>query len=324
MPVRVKAPPAAPAAQPEIDPQDDQQTLGQLSGLAHALGYDGPTLDEMPEYFKILYYGEPGSGKTSAACAMARLGPMYLVDAEAGAKARPLRKLGIPTKNIRPIHITGYKDLDDFYWRLKRELEEDPDAVVGVSFDSYTEIHQVLLNEQVMQRHGKAVRAASNSAGELMYEVEDSEFDVELKQHGIVTEQLRRITRRFRDLPCHVAFVTLAKKDLDGETGEVVYLPALPPKFGLNLRGYVDLVAYVRQVPGVNDSSGYIGVFRDTGKYRGKDRLGGTPVALADPAFDRVAACITETLDLDDDPVQQRYLDRGRAAKAALESQKSG
>lgn len=288
--------------------------------------YTGPVLDEMPEFIKILYYGEPGSGKTSAACAMARLGPIYLIDAEAGAKARPLRRLGIPTQNIRPITVSGYAALDAFYWRLKQELEDaPPDVVIGAVFDSYTEIHQILLREQVDLRHGKAVRAASDAQGELLYEVEDSEYDVELKQHGIVTEQLRMLTRRFRDLPCHIAFVTLAKRDLDSDTGQVVYLPQLPPKFGTNLRGYVDVIGYTRQADGVETASGFLGIFRDSGKYRGKDRLGGIPRVLANPAFDRVVGCVTETLDLAEDTDQLQYLERGRAAKAAaLARQTSG
>jgi hypothetical protein len=77
------------------------------------------TLDDEAEYLNILYYGDPGSGKTSAAAAMAHLGIVYLVDVESGAKKRPLRKLGIPTSRIRPVRVGCYKDLDQFYWHSK-------------------------------------------------------------------------------------------------------------------------------------------------------------------------------------------------------------
>lgn len=273
-------------------------------------GKYGRSLDDMAEYLNILYYGEPGSGKTSAAAAMARLGAVYLVDVESGAKARPLRKLGIPTKRIRPVPVSCYKDLDDFYWYLKQELEDDPESVAGVVFDSITEIHDQLLREQVDIRHRKAVRKASGRNGELLQEVEDNEFLVELPERGIVTEQLRTLTRRFRDLPCHTAFVALAKREVDPSGEGVVYLPQLPPKFGTNLRGFVDVVGYVAKVPDVEDASGFLGVFRDTGRYKGKDRLGALPAVMADPAFDRLARVIFDELDLDGDPVQTAYLGR--------------
>ena len=287
------------------------------------------SLDEMEEWLNILYYGEPGSGKTSAAASMAHLGIVYLVDVESGAKARPLKKLGVPTKNIRPIQVTSYKELDEFYWFLKQELQDLADAraavaagqdvelppdIAGVVFDSISEIHDQLIRAQVDVRHGKAMKKATNKHGELAMEVDDNEFMVELGDRGIVTEQLRTLTRRFRDLPCHCAWVALAKREVDPGGEGVVYLPQLPPKFGQNLRGFVDVVGYMVKAPGVEDSSGYLGVFRDTGRYKGKDRFGTLPEVLAHPAFQRVIATIFEEIDLGTDPVQSTYLRRVRAA----------
>ena len=278
----------------------------------------GQTLDEMAEYLNILYYGEPGSGKTSAAASMAHLGLVYLVDVESGAKVRPLRKLGVPTKNIRPVRVSSYRDLDQFYWFLKQRLEEDPEAVAGVIFDSITEIHDQLIREQVDVRHAKAVRKVTNAkTGELLQDVDDNEFLVELPERGIVTEQLRTLTRRFRDLPCHVAIVAGAKREVDPNGEGVVYLPQLPPKFGAQLRGFVDVVAYTVKVPEIEDASGYLGVFRDTGRYKGKDRLGALPPVVAYPSFDRVASIIFEELELESDPVHGEYLDRVRVARPA-------
>lgn len=274
------------------------------------------TLDEMDEWLNILYYGDPGSGKTSAAAAMAHLGTVYLVDVESGAKARPLRKLGIPTSNVKPVRVGTYRELDEFYWHLKQVLEDaDPGEIAGVIFDSISEIHDQLIRAQVDVRHGKAVKKATNSkTGVLMTEVDDNEFMVELGDRGIVTEQLRTLTRRFRDLPCHCAWVALAKREVDPGGEGVVYLPQLPPKFGQNLRGFVDVVGYMAKAPDVEDASGYLGVFRDTGRYKGKDRFGTLPPVMANPAFHRVVSAIFEEIDLETDPAHRRYLDRVRAA----------
>lgn len=269
----------------------------------------------MAEYINILYYGESGSGKTSAAAAMAHLGVVYLVDVESGAKSRPLRKLGIPVENIRPVKVTDYRDLDKFYWFLKQELADQPaGTIAGVVFDSITEIHDQLIRAQVDVRHGKAVRKVTNKHGELLQEVDDNEFQVELQDRGIVTEQLRTLTRRFRDLPCHTAFVALPKREVDSDGGGVVYLPQLPPKFGTQLRGFVDVVGYTTKAPKVEDASGYLGVFRDTGRYKGKDRLGALPPVLADPAFHRIVSVIFDEIDLGTDLAQSTYLNRVRAA----------
>lgn len=274
----------------------------------------GQSLDDMAEYLNILYYGEPGSGKTSAAASMAHLGEVYLLDVESGAKARPLRKLGIPTRRIRPVTVSCYKDIDDFYWFLKQELEDGAN-VAGVIFDSITEIHDTLIGEQVGIRHEKAVRKVTARDGSLISDVDDNEFLVELPERGIVTEQLRRLTRRFRDLPCHTAFTALTKREISKDGEGVELLPQLPPKFGTQLRGFVDVVGFCSKAPGVEDASGYLGVFRDTGKYKGKDRLGGLPAVLADPAFHRVTQVIFEELDLADDWAQSQYTGRVRAAR---------
>jgi len=269
----------------------------------------------MDEWLNILYYGEQGSGKTTAAAAMAHLGVVYLVDAESGAKARPLRRLGIPVENIRPVKISNYKDLNDFYWFLKQELQDaKPGEIAGVVFDSISEIHDQLIRAQVDVRHGKAVRKATNKHGQLAMEVDDNEFQVELQDRGVVTEQLRTLTRRFRDLPCHTAWVALAKREVDPGGEGVVYLPLLPPKFGSQLLGFVDVVGYMVHAPGVDDDSGYLGLFRNTGRYKGKDRLNALPEVMANPALHRLAAVIFEEIDLETDPAQSAYLRRVLAA----------
>jgi hypothetical protein len=283
----------------------------------------GQSLDDMAEYLNVLYYGDPGSGKTSAAAAMAHLGDVYLLDVESGAKSKPLRKLGIPTQRIRPVAVSCYQDVDDFYWYLKQELE-DGAPIAGVVFDSMTEIHDQLIGKQVEIRHAKAVRKVTARDGTLLQEVDDNEFLVELPERGIVTEQLRRITRRFRDLPCHTAFTALSKREVDPNGEGVAYLPQLPPKFGTQLRGFVDVVGYMSKAPAVENASGYLGVFRDTGLHKGKDRLGALPPVMADPAFHRVSSVIFEDLDLSTDASQNEYLGRVRAARPEPEPFEQG
>lgn len=269
----------------------------------------GGSLDEAPEYLNIFLYGEPGSGKTTDGATMANFGRVFLLDVESGAKARALRRHGINTRNITPVPISCYKDMDDFFWWLKAQLDQDADFCFGTMLDSISEIHDQLIREQAEARHAKAVR----KAGPTM-EVDDNEFAVELAERGIVTEQLRLLSRRFRDLPCHTVWTGLVKAEIDQQgSGGKVLVPSLPPKFSNNLRGYVDIVGFTTKVEGIEDSSGYLGVFRETDKHRGKDRIGGLPPVLAHPTFERIYNIVLGDLDLSLDPVQNSYLDRVRA-----------
>lgn len=172
-----------------------------------------PTLAETSEYVNALYFGEGGSGKTTAALHMAKFGHVILVNAESGAKKKPLKKLGIPVEMIHPYEVTEYKDLDNLYWSTKAMLDNDPDSIAGVVFDSDTEIQKKLLESLTIERHGRRIKQG----------MVDDEFEIELKEHGKVTEMLRRTHRRFRDLPCHSAFVCLDKRDVDQDG--VTYRP---------------------------------------------------------------------------------------------------
>lgn len=245
-----------------------------------------PTLDEVEEYVNVMYFGESGSGKTTDAAHMAKFGPVVYVNAEAGIKAKPLRKLGVPTKNIHPYSIQSYNDLDRLYWQTKQRLEEEPGSIAGVVFDSMTEIQKKLVESIVDERHAKRSKSG----------MEDDEFAVDRDEYGRMTEMVRRVSRRFRDLPCHTAFVCLAKRDVDNDG--VYYRPALTPAFANDLIGYVDIAVYVAQGAGdEDDRSRYTGITRPIGKFRGKDRYNATPPTLANPTFDRIVEYVESEHD---------------------------
>lgn len=250
--------------------------MGQLS-----------TLDDTEEFVNVLYYGDAGSGKTTAAAHMAKLGRIIVIDAEAGLKKRPLRRLGIETGNILPYKVTTYADLERLYWQVKAKLEEEPGYFAGVVFDSFTEIQKKLIEDITGQRYAKSVSQATRGG----FEVKDDPFAVDRDEYGKMTEQCRRITRQFRDLECHTAFVTLTRRDVDKEgDGGIFYRPALTPAFSTDLLGYVDIAMYVQEEEDADlgDFSRFVGLTRPTGKYRGKDRYGATPPVFPNPTFDRV------------------------------------
>ncbi len=262
----------------------------------------------------IMYYGEPGSGKTSSLASLARLGRIIYIEAESGLKKAPLVRLGIPIKNIQLVRDTAseqqitFGKLEALHDRLRLELARDPAAIVGVVWDSVTEIQKKLLRIVADKRIDRFADKGT--------EVETHKMVVE--DYGINTEQMRDLIRMYRDLPCHFGVAGLEVRDEDDD-GAITYRPHLTPKLAADLTGYVDLVCYTtdRMVGGQRY---YVGMFKRGGKYQAKDRFGILPEVLVDPWYDRVVAYIKGELTEDDDKKQQAWLTARAAATAKRKS----
>lgn len=276
-------------------------------------------LDDTVEFVNILYSGDGGSGKTTDIAAMAHLGRTLLINAESGVKARALRRVGIPTENImvRPDvqsgEVLSFEMLESLFWELKSDLEADPKSWVGIGWDSITEIHQNVLKAATEHRVAKALRTGKGN---------DDATMIDLADYGVMTEQMRLLLRRFRDLPCHFAMSSLLRRDKDDD-GKVVYRPAVTPKLGGDVFGYMDLVCVTSEVEVAGETE-YQGLFGGAGKFRGKDRFHALPRRLINPQFHRVAAYINDELTAEDDPEMVEGLERRRRAKlATLEAEET-
>lgn len=262
-------------------------------------------LTEASEPVNILYYGEGGTGKTTAVAHMAKLGKVLVFNAESGVKARALKQYGIPLENIEVFPGPGeeitFESLESEWLRIREELHKNPDAYVGVIWDSITEIYQVLLGNIVARAYEKAVRQDKDR---------DPDF-IALEDYGVMTNQMRSLVRKYRDLPCHFAVTALAKRDQDDD-GTVAYNPQVTAKLQNDLVGWMDVVC-VTQLQAHPDGGDdeYRGLFRPSGKWRGKDRFKMLPKGIVDPTFDRVRQYVDGEITTDDDEVM-------KAAKARM------
>ncbi len=269
-------------------------------------------LSDIKEPINILYYGDGGTGKTTDMMAMANLGRIWAINAESGIKARALRNRGIDIGNIEiyPDPLSGekitYDGIEKEWLRIREELEGDPNAYVGVVWDSATEIHKLLLDDITAKAVEKAYRQGKER---------DKHF-IALDDYGVMTEQVRSLMRKFRDLPCHFAVSALQRRDKDDD-GSIVYTPAITPKLGVDLVGWMDLICHTSVVLTEDGDEEFRGLTRPHGKFRGKDRLDALPKWLAAPTFDRVAAYVDGDLNADTDPVQTAARERQRRATAA-------
>ena len=266
-----------------------------------------PTLDKQTTYVNVLYYGEPGSGKTTSAAGLARVGKVVYVDAESGLKRQPLEALGVPIENIELHGEISFAALEALRRQLGADLSQDPEAYAGVVLDSLSEIQRALIEQDAPGR-----------------------FRLTQNDYGENTQKLRLLLRHFRDLPCSSAFITHVRRDEDDD-GEVHFGPALTPAVAGDLLGFVDTVCYCRTIPRAGlEEPDYIGSFRPGRKFVAKDRFGLVPPRLINPTFDRIldyvrgrytrealrAAEIGELGD-DLDPLQHAYIQRLTSAKSS-------
>jgi hypothetical protein len=308
-------------------------------------------LEEAEEWVNALYYGEPGSGKTTDAASMAKLGGTIIyIDAEAGLKVQPMKRLQIPTTRILRYKVDTFDDLQNLYWQLKAKLEEQAKEreeaaaagtplteeqlakhVIGVCFDSMTEIQKKLLEGITAARFAKS-KAQAERAGMVN---QDDPFATDRDEWGKMTEMCRRVTRQFRDLECHTAFVCLDRREVDKEAteGGVFYRPALTPAFSTDLMGYVDVVIYTsrEEVDDLSDQSQFVGITVATGKYRGKDRYGVLPPSFPNPTFDRLVKFVREAdpedphaWALEDEFVRRRLIRIGELPNPQAETENVG
>lgn len=270
-----------------------------------------PTLDKTPSFIDMVYLGEPGSGKTTAAAHMAMLGKVVWVCGEMGLEPDRLAELGIPIENIELHDAIDYDSLQELATELRTTLRAQPGAYAGVVFDTFSEIQGRLLEAKA-----KTLLISQN-------------------EYGVNTSELTRLLRKYTDLPCHTAYVTHTKREEDKDSGAVTYKSMMTPKVGSTLDGYVRISCHmVAQARLDSDEADYVGFLRPHFARRGKDRTGTLPPKLVSPTFDRIEAYVSGRYlraamnNIDDsgevpdglDPLQFEYRERIRAQKAATDA----
>ena len=253
------------------------------------------TLDTVDDKAKVLYYGEQGSGKTTAVATLAKLGKLVAINAEGGFKRKPLVDLGVPVANIQLHQAITFDAIDKLFW----ELKEAEDEYAGVAWDSISEGSKMLLGLTVEKNFEKTIAKGKDR----------DRFDTYVEDYGENTAEMRHLARQFRDLNMHVAFTALPRRDQDDD-GAVKYGPDLTPRLAEDILGYVDIVCHTEAV-GIHgqEEPQYWGQFRAVGKWRAKDRFHALPPRLVNPSMERIIAYINGDLTVEDDEEQQSALE---------------
>lgn len=281
------------------------------------------SLDEAITHLNVLYYGREGTGKTSDAAAMANLPGarrVLVINAEGGTRKGALAKRDIDTSKIvlwpRPGTPITFEGLVRLHQRILADLMDDPQSWSGVVFDSLTEIAAAVREQATQTRQSRLTQQGRPFDPSL----------IDVADYGVQTDQLRRVLRRFRDLPCHFIVTALERENDEGQVG-----PDLGPALANSVAGYVDIILYTRATQSTAEDDDqaaheFRALTRPTAKYRAKDRYDLLPRVLADPSFDRVVSYIEGDLTEDDDALQADYLQRvteREANEAAAKAEKA-
>lgn len=287
-------PTPAEQAAAEADPNPRQTSLLEDDDLGFV------TIDDIPEHVNACFYGQEGSGKTTAAARMANLPgatKVLVINAEGGLKRQPLVKRGIDTSKIvvwpdpKKGEVLTIQRLQAVYRKIKSDLMNDPNSWTGVIFDSGTEITDALLN----QVQGKRVTTLKNKGADV------DEYFVDISDYGTMAKMFRDLLSKFRDLPCHFVVTALERRDVDKDTGKPMYGPAVIASLQTSLLGHPDYVLKFKQA---DEDGPYRALTKQNGKYRAKDRFDLLPKVMVEPSFDRVFDYQMGRLTADEDPWQ--------------------
>lgn len=265
------------------------------------------------DHFFGLWYGIPGSTKTTDICRilLARpVGDLIVCNAEAGLKLRALRQYGIPTDRIRVWPKPGIRPTFDSLERLVFKVDAElaaarkagePKPYCAFALDSVTELVKLMLDN--IQEDGiagqreldrKAREAGVNPPRRNIR----ARFKSERDDYALVANQMRAILRRLRYMDLDFLVTALVRRDEDQDTGAVMYGPAAPPALQQDLLGYADIVIRTERRTGDGGVEEVVGYTQPDENHHGKDRYGLLPAELLPPGADVVLGHITgEVID---------------------------
>lgn len=241
-------------------------------------GLDLLTVEDVPPWLNLMLYGDPGAGKTvlaGSADEVADMSPVLLIDIEGGA---------FSLKAFYPgVHVIRVRSLDQLV-TIYKELEKGEHPYRTVIVDSLSETAKMIMN---------------NIMAAVVAEDSDRDPDVpSLREWGKLGEQMRRMVRRFRDLPMHTIFTALLDETQD-QKGRVRKYPMLGGKLKREVSGFMDIVLFVYTKHVKINAAGELDKDADeslhrfvlsssTDEYVCKDRSNRMPEILLDPTMTKI------------------------------------
>lgn len=169
-------------------------------------------VDEFLPEVKVVFYGRPGTGKTTLASSFPK--PCLLVDIAGEKGTDSVRDV----KGLKVIRVTEWDELDSIYWYLK----ENPDGFKSVIFDTVSQAQELAIKD-LMAKKKKMVKSGDLGKWGTMQK----------KDWGVVSSDLKTFILNMRDLPINLAFIAqdrVSKEDEDDEGSDAYVAPTVGPR----------------------------------------------------------------------------------------------
>lgn len=212
---------------------------------------------------KGLIFGPSGAGKTTllgTANDDPRTAPMLLLDFEGGVASLVGRDIDI-------VSIRTWTDYNEAY----EYLRQGDHKYQSVAIDSVSETHVFALLTALESE------ASARRNPDLLQQGD----------YGIALVQMRKLLRRFRDLPLHVFYTALAMADNDKRLG-TIQKPSFAGKAADEVPGIVDVVGYLGLAEDDEGETHRVLLLRDHPGYAVKIRVptgSEVPDMIVDPTI---------------------------------------
>ena len=239
----------------------NQLTERSLGGLQVS------AVEDTAEFLNILVYGDPGIGKTvlaGSAAAVAEMAPVLFVDVEGGTYSLRDRYPGVDV-----VRVQSWQDVQKLY----DELYRGDHGYKTIVIDSLTE----------MQKFSMYTIMTA-----LVKDDPARDPDVPgMREWGKNIEQIRKLVRAFRDLPCNTIITALAMTDKDARTGITRTKPSLSGKLSNEVAGFLDIVLYM-YIKVVDGEIQRLLLSTATDTQVAKDRSGRLPMVIENPTMQTI------------------------------------
>lgn len=239
------------------------------------------TVPTVPDYLKILFYGQPGSTKTrtsATAAADPRTSPCLML--EAAGNPHSIRDYDQKPDVITMESLTDYNE--PYNWLAAGQRKDHPfvqkfqlnPPYKSLIVDGLTEIQRMSFNLQT----GSTKIGPGSFPGK-----------VQIQHFGTVLAQMINFTKLYFSLPMHVIITSLERQDKDDLTGSIKYCPYLWGQSKTEVGGYAYIVArlthvailtnenkkFLKAIENTTDGNvTSVALFKPTGKYDAKDQYG--------------------------------------------------
>jgi len=225
------------------------------------------TVSDTKFNYNMLIFGDYSAGKTrfaGSAIEVPDLSPVLFLDVEGG-----MLTLKTTYPGVHRVPITNPQQITDI-WKDLRKMNHPYKTVV---IDSLTELHKLIIRYIMI---------------DVVNEDDERDEDVpSVREYLKATEQVRRLCRRYRDLPLNSVFTALLTEEVDDKKNKKYKKINLSKKLAGEVGGFFDEVFYI-YVKEVNDQQKRLMLTTRTEEIGAKDRSNTLPKIVEDPTMQLV------------------------------------